>query len=528
MPIAKRFIEAYLARVVPTLSWLKQLKPLEVEEELSYINPKPKFTAPLRIDQKICFIAGLAYPETLFMTDLGLGKTAVSLELLSYFYSNGFIRRAFVFCPTDELVEGWEDEIKKWGYKIPYCTLRKGSSKKKWEAFNNFSKDGLIIGTYVGIAAMAASIKPVKNKRTGKTKNKRVTDLNILKKLLLNVDAVVYDQSTAIGNSSSLSYKTCRYFSEHAQIRFSLAGRAFGRDPILLWAQFYLTDGGKAFGPNSWMFREAFYRKKQLKFGDKWVLRRRREKIMARLIKASSIRYSVNECISLPPKVYIKKYCEFPEENWTYFEQVKTELLFHAKKRDWREVRNTLLKARQMSSGFVGFIDDASGDRAEIEFLHNPKLDLLSAIIDEVPDNKKCIIFHEFNWSGQRICDLLTKKKLQFGRLWGGTKDWTSIKDAFNNQQDYRFLVANSKKSSMGLNLQVASYAVYYESPIGAIIRAESEGRIHRSGQKHKTFIYDLIVKDSYDELVLEFHREGKSLWDSLVENPSVILKKAA
>jgi hypothetical protein len=65
MPIAKRFIEAYLARVVPTLSWLKQLKPLEVEEELSYINPKPKFTAPLRVDQKICFIAGIAYPEIL-------------------------------------------------------------------------------------------------------------------------------------------------------------------------------------------------------------------------------------------------------------------------------------------------------------------------------------------------------------------------------------------------------------------------------------------------------------------------------
>src|SRR5258706_14704134 len=111
MPILKKVVDQYLARTPESRIWFKDLKPLEVEKELSYIKPRPKFVVKsLRLDQKICLLLGFAYPETVFMTDMGLGKTCVSLELLSYFYHNHFIRRAFIFAPTDEL-EGSSDEV---------------------------------------------------------------------------------------------------------------------------------------------------------------------------------------------------------------------------------------------------------------------------------------------------------------------------------------------------------------------------------------------------------------------------------
>jgi SNF2 family DNA or RNA helicase len=83
--------------------------------------------------------------------------------------------------------------------------------------------------------------------------------------------------------------------------------------------------------------------------------------------------------------------------------------------------------------------------------------------------------------------------------------------------------VANWKKASMGLNLQSASYMFFFESPVSSIDRYECEGRIYRTGQKERTFIYDLILRDSADEAILQFHREGKNLWKTLVENPAKI-----
>jgi len=86
MPISKKAIDAYLTRDVEALSWIKELTPAQVAQDLNMIDPPPHFTAPLRTDQQICFLLGVAYPELLLMTDLGLGKTVVSLELLTTSY----------------------------------------------------------------------------------------------------------------------------------------------------------------------------------------------------------------------------------------------------------------------------------------------------------------------------------------------------------------------------------------------------------------------------------------------------------
>ena len=516
MPIAKAAVEKYLNRQLPSLAWIKDLKPLEVEEELSYIKPKPKFHCPLRVDQKILFLLGLAYPEIAILADLGTGKTSVSLELLSYFYENGFMRRGFVFTPTDEVAEGWQDEIQKWGFDIPNIRLV-GSSQDKWEQVQAFG-NGIIIGTYIGIAAMVSKIV----RAEGENRGHRQVVARMILGLTKNVDAIVWDQSTKLGSTKSLSWEVCQQFAFDAQLRYALAGRAFGRDPFVLFSQFFLVDQGKALGRSAGMFREAFWRRVQSPWGVKWTIRKRREPILAEMIAASSIRYSIDECVQLPPKVPIRKYCEFPEENWQFYDQVVEELI--ASKGNYREIQNSFLRMRQISSGFVGFKDDDTGEKAQIEFEYNPKLELLMSLIDEVPEDHKMVVFYEYTFTGARICQELAKAKYRFGWLWAGTKDWTKIKEQFNNDPDFRILVVNWRKGGQGLNLQSASYCFFVESPVSGLERSECEGRIYRPGQRHKSMIYDLIVKDSVDEKILDFHSESDGLFRSLVENPSKVL----
>ena len=457
MPIAKVAIEAYLNRQLDTKTWFKDLTEEQVEEDLASIRPAPKFRVPLRLDQKICFLLGVAYPGTLFLTDLGLGKTALSLELLTYFNSIGYMRRGFVFTPTNEVAEGWQDEIERWKFDIPFIRLSERSSAKKWESLSEFD-DGLIIGTYIGIGSMASKLTNIKPKRgtpeptpDEKAKRKRVLQKGLLSRLFEDTDAVVFDQSTKASQKDTLAFGISNAASQQAQIRYGLAGRAFGRDPAPLWAQLYLVDRGKALGSGISVFREAFFRRERHAWGHKWVERKRRTKLMGEFVAASSIRYSVEECIDLPPKVMIKKTCRFPDDNWLYYEQVQEELL--AARGNYRAIKNAFLRMRQISSGFAGFIDDDTGERANIEFEENPKLDMLMQYLSEVPAEHKAIIVHEFNWSGARICRELAREKYKFGWLHGGTKDWTDIKRNFNDDPEYRVLVLNHKKGAMGLNL---------------------------------------------------------------------------
>ena len=522
MPVLQAAVDRYLKRQIDSKLWFKDLKPLEVEHDLSFMDPPHEFKIPMRVDQKICFLLGVAYPSILFMTDLGLGKTGLSLELMTYFYNHKFVRRAFVFAPTDELVEGWEDEIKKWKFDIPYLRLV-GSSKQKWDALDNFG-DGIILGTYAGIAAMVSKLVAKKKNGEDTGHQKRQPTKDLFDKILDRVDAVVFDQSTAASSRGSLNFKVCNQFSQHSQIRYALAGRTFGRDPTPLWSQFMLVDRGRAFGDTIGLFREAFFRREQHKWGTKWVLRKRRLKELTKFTSTSSIRYAASECMELPPRTHILKECEFPKHNWATYAKER-DILLHSKG-DWRETRNAFLKLRQITSGFVGFIDDTTDERAQIEFADNPKLQLTLDIIDEVPDDCKCIIFHEFNWSGQRICAELTKRKLQHGWLYGGTNNWTEIKTRFNEDPDFRFLVMNWKKGAMGLNMQAANYTIFYESPVSALQRAECEGRTRRTGQEKRCFVYDPVMKDSVDETILNFHGEGNDLFRALIDNPSIVKRR--
>ncbi|MDE2426275.1 MAG: DEAD/DEAH box helicase [Elusimicrobia bacterium] len=522
MPIPKAAVERYLSRPIESIAWYNDLKPLEVEYDLSFCRPLIKPRVPLRPDQKVVLLAALSSPGLVVMSDLGWGKTGLSLELLQYYYDAGFIRRAVVFAPTDEVAEGWVDEIVKWKFDVPYVQLR-GSSRDKWEQAGRIDK-GILIGTYAGISAMVSKLVPAVDKDGKSTgRNKREIVSRLILGMISRVDAVVFDQSTRLGSTDSLSYQVCLEFSREAQLRYSLAGRAFGRDPFVLWSQFFLTDGGRALGRSPGMFREAFWRRVVTPWGVSWKFRKRRESALAGFIAASSLRYSIDECVSLPPKVNLPpSKCTFPDENWDYYDRIVEELA--EARGNYREVQNAFLRMRQISSGFVGFVDDDTGEKAQIEFEKNPKLDLLMELISEVPEDCKLIVFYEFTWSGARICQELSRRKQQFGWLWSGTKNWTSIKDKFNGDPDFRVIVAQWKKASMGLNLQAANYEFFYESPVSSIERYECEGRIYRTGQKRRSMIYDLVVRDSVDERILEFHQEGRDIFRTLVEDPNLVV----
>jgi len=76
-----------------------------------------------------------------------------------------------------------------------------------------------------------------------------------------------------------------------------------------------------------------------------------------------------------------------------------------------------------------------------------------------------------------------------------------------------------SRAGAMGLNLQEqCRYILFYESPVDVLVREQMERRIYRMGQKRKCLIYDVLVRGSIEEKILEYHKEGRDLQAAIMD----------
>jgi SNF2 family DNA or RNA helicase len=254
-----------------------------------------------------------------------------------------------------------------------------------------------------------------------------------------------------------------------------------------------------------------------------YTFERKKNDLLHRILAHSSIRYEA-EAADLPRVVEIRKSVVLPTDAHSYYDQAKAAII--ASKGNIVEMRNMFLRMRQISSGYVGYKDDETGEKAEFVFDTNPKLELLTSIVSEIRPDRKIIVFHDFIFSGKRIAEELSREKVDFVQVWGQSKDPEGEIQRFQNDPRYRVLILNNSMV-MGLNVQAASYGIFYESPLSVIMRKQARRRIERQFSEHsKVFIYDLVVRGTVDERILEFHRLGKDLFQAIIEGgPAVLFK---
>lgn len=512
-PIA---LKRYRQRKLDDHSWLKRLSARKVNSALLQLKPAPRFQ-DLRLHQCVYLLLGITYLSFFILLDMGGGKSVVALRLIEYLYKIGKLKGvAVILVPNDAAIWNWEDEIKKWCPKLPYRLLTESSSKGKWRQLGAF-KRGIVLVTYPGYRAMVSELK-----KTGNAKHAhRVLSDELTRKFNSRASALIMDEITACKNSDKLTFKAVKTLSMSVPIRYGLTGRPFGRDPSVLWPQCFLVDHGATFSQSFQFFHEAYFKKKKTGWGDgsKYTLTARGKREVSEALRHRSLSYSVKECLDLPPLIPITRKVEFPPDAMVYYRKMVEALI--QQKGNWREVKNAFLRMRQIASGFVGFIDDDTGDRATVEFRHNPKLDeLMQIIVEEKPPEEKCVVFYEYNWTGNRICEELSRNKIKHGWLYGGTKNWVELKDQFNSDPKMEVLVVNWRKGGMALNLQAASVSCFIESPVAPDQREQCERRTWRGGQTKHVRQYDILVKNSVDERIRAFHKEGNSLMDALIRNP--------
>lgn len=505
--ISRAAIDQFLDRPLDSFKWMKKLKRRELVAMLNDLNPRPRFhlgedsKKPMWKHQIVSFLIGVFFPQFLFFMDMGSGKTRVILELISYY---GLMARkkkrkrpSFLICvPNKGNIEDWLDAAQEFTPSLKCVGLDVPDRHKKL-LLEDESID-VYISHYPGVNTLVSTLK-IADTESGKRKwSPDKVKIRLVKK---RIQGICLDESTVLMNKGSLTSRNINKISNSMEHRWGLTGTPFGKDPIPLHGQFYIIDRGETLGKHIGLFREVFFKKKKNYWGG-WIytFKLGRTKDLHRIIGHRSITYTEKECIDLPKEVQIKRIVLLPEDMDRYYSS--TLEVLRKSKGGYQETKNSYLRMRQLSSGFLGIKNDETGVKAKIEFPVNPKLEeLVSIIKNEMRLKDKIVVFHEFVWSGKKIRERLKAEKIGCAFVGGGQKDPRLAIRKFRKDPKVRVLVVNNNSGAMGLNLQVARYLCFFESPDRPILWTQARRRIRRAGQKAKrVFTIYLIARSSSNE----------------------------
>lgn len=140
------------------------------------------------------------------------------------------------------------------------------------------------------------------------------------------------------------------------------------------------------------------------------------------------------------------------------------------------------------------------------------KLKAFTDLIDSTDD--RLIVFYNFNDELNSLVDCVPiDRRLSFVN--GQVKDLTAYE-----QHDNSVTFVQYQAGAMGLNLQKANKIIYFTPPLSSELFEQSKKRIHRIGQEHACFYYQLtsgIENRIYDTLEMR-----KNYTERLFENEKV------
>src|SRR3990167_3732060 len=465
-------------------------------------------------------LLGIDLKEFLFLADVGLGKTLTILVLLDYLiHQKKSATRALICVPNTVLINHWYVQGQTHTPNLHVHELH-GSSKERLHALATIRPDVFVI-TYAGLVAMLKkqSINPRTKKKDFIIDKKAVAQLATL------FDIVVYDEIQKLLSWRSMTYEICSQLSQTMKHRFGLTATLLGRDPQVVWPQYNCIDGGKTFGKTLGIFRAAFFNEK-INFwgGYEYTLRRDKTKLFHDFIKNKSIAYTTDVCNDLPELTTVDYTVDMPTEYKEYYNDTIDTVI--AAQGDLVKTKSAFIRMREITSGYVGFYHKAEVEmevdnktKEFVIFKENPKLDMLEELLDQIPEDRKVIIFHVYIKTGELITKRLTSlnKNNRFKYVWlyGKTKNKIETLNEFKNGKT-NILVCNVDSGGTGLDLPMANYMIIFESPVSPMVHHQMLGRIQRPGQQHPMFIYNLLMKDTVDSKIKDFIKQGKDFYETL------------
>ena len=432
-----------------------------------------------------------------YFMEMGTGKTKVLIDNMAMLYDKGKIDGTLIVAPKGVISTWYAQELPAHMPKhIEYTPVL-------WQANIN-QKQKTKLDTLFEIGEeLHILIMNVEALSTDKGR------LFAAKFLRSHKSLMVVDESTTIKNPKAKRTKNILDLSKLSKYRRILTGSPVTRNPLDLFSQCEFLDPYLLNFASYYAFRNRYAEMRQVNIAGRMInlvsgFKNLDE--LSELLKPFSYRVLKEDCLDLPPKIYMKRTITLTREQEKIYEQMRKEALatLNGKTVTTMNALTQLMRLHQITCGHF------AADDGTIQEVKNNRLDELMEVLDEVEG--KVIIWAHYQYDIKRIIKEIKKvygpgSVVDYYGLTPQDKRQTN-RERFQKPNGTRFLVGTPQTGGYGITLTQAHTVIYYSNGYNLEKRLQSEDRAHRIGQKKTVTYVDLIAEDTVDNKIVKALRK--------------------
>ena len=431
-----------------------------------------------------------AYSFAYFM-EMGTGKTKTAIDNMGYLYMKKEIDTALIIAPKS-VYTIWCNEIDA---HLPDVVKRdifqwKIDKPKRWDYFKKSNN----------LKIFLINVEALSNRNGFETVKKFIKDYKN--------NFVVIDESTTIKNPKAKRTKNILAMRHLARYRRVMTGSPVTKNPLDLYTQCEFLDPALLDFPSYYAFRNRYAEMRTMHVGGRSIQVVHQFRNLDELsdsIKSFSYRVLKEDCLDLPPKIFMEREIELSKEQQKVYEQMRKEAtaFLNGKRVSTMTVLTQLMRLQQITCGHF------TADDGTIQDIKNNRIDELMDVLDEVEG--KAIIWGHFQRDVETIFKAIEKEYgpgsavHYYGKTLPEQRDYAI--DAFQKGKA-RFFVGTPATGGYGLTLTAANTVIYYSNGYDLEKRMQSEDRAHRIGSKSAVTYINLIAQDTVDQKIVKSLRK--------------------
>ena len=480
----------------------KQLKNPKERANFQKLIDNPKIyeipqslTGELRPYQKIGYswlVQNINYNfGCILADDMGLGKTLQILTSILHFKEiNPLDNEPSLIIVPPTLISNWENEIKKFTPSLTYYIYHGSNRTFPFEDYD-------IILTSYGVIRQ---------------------DLDMF--LDKNWFICVIDEAQNIKNPNTQQTKAIK--SVPALNKIALTGTPIENKLTDYWSIFDFVNKGYLSSLDNFKTNYVFRIKRLEENSTLENLRTITSPFILRRLKTDE-----NIKKELPEKIVNDIYCTLTKKQIKLYNAIMDGIF---EELDGK----TGIKRQGIILNIITGLKQACNHPAQYLRSDNPKIsesgkmELLITLLENILDvDEKVIIFTQYAQMGKIIQKLVSKKLKTDVLFLHGSLTQTKRSEViskFQEDSDYKILVATLKTGGVGLNLTAAQNVIHYDLWWNPAIENQATDRVHRIGQENDVMVYRFITKGTLEEVIDEMSKNKLDLAKKAIKSDETFI----
>ena len=428
-----------------------------------------------------------------YFMEMGTGKTKVLIDNVAMLYDKGKIDGVLIIAPKGVVKTWYEQELPT------HLPNHIENVSVLWQPNITKTQQEKLDTLFEIDSALHILIMNVEALSTEKGVKFATKFINSHKSMM------AIDESTTIKTPTARRTKNIIKIGLDAKYKRIMTGSPITKNPLDLYTQCEFLD--------PWLLDFASYYAFRNRYAEMKTMHIRGRSIqvvdkfqnlgeLSDIVKEFSYRVLKEDCLDLPPKVFIKRHISLTPDQKRIYEQMKEQAIAHlnGKVTTTMTVLTQLMRLHQITCGYVT-ADDGTTQQVE-----SNRLNELMSILEDT--DGKVIIWANYQLSVGEIIQKIIKVygKDSYVHYYGLTpqEDRQDFIRKFQNDPKCRFIIGTPQTGGYGITLTEANTVIYYSNGYDLEKRLQSEDRAHRIGQKKTVTYIDLICEDTIDEKIVK------------------------